>query len=152
MPHALIDILMLDCGVCYGQTVATKEVHQQNIAWVQIGVGCSSQSQPANLQCHCPSEHWSFTVEQWSPQLENLPVLLPGTPRRSGNSAWAISQKHSGPYLSTTHTAIFTQGRSNLMSRLTLSTQVSQCGFVMQLSKILKYVKIMTINKPQTGH
>ena len=36
MPRAFMDTLMLEHGVCYGQTVTSTEVQQQNTTLVQI--------------------------------------------------------------------------------------------------------------------
>lgn len=91
MPRALIQTIMSDCGVCYGQTLTTKEVHQENTAWNQIGEAYNHNPPGYNVTGHLSIEH---TVEQWSPKLENFPVPLPDIPRR-WNVHGPQAKKHS---------------------------------------------------------
>ena len=100
MPHVLMDTLMFEHGVCYGQTVTSTEVQQGNTTLVQI-----REAIPPNQVPPGTTDIAQMSIEV--PQ-QNKGVLIWGTfqhPRQGLQEGWVVgspTQRQREPTLSST--------------------------------------------------
>lgn len=69
------------------------EVQQQNTTWVEMGKAVPPSHTPIDNTAAAVAERWWLLVERWNSLLENIPILLPRTPRKPGTLHWCLAHK-----------------------------------------------------------